>query len=138
MAVSGLWSHEGQRSQSCVKGVLLTVYRRKNNFPASIISSSTRNFLIVSGYRHVRLRTPSNQPLEVSSLFIYSCQTELQPTHSPMLQPGAGSKTGSINKQTARPLLDWIREVGEAKSNKKEVITNYTNGYYIMIIYLLE
>ncbi|XP_028991292.1 1-phosphatidylinositol 4,5-bisphosphate phosphodiesterase epsilon-1 isoform X2 [Betta splendens] len=28
------------------------------------------------GYRHVQLRTQHNEPLEVSSLFIYSCRTE--------------------------------------------------------------
>lgn len=34
----------------------------------------------VSGYRHVQLRTQHNEPLEVSSLFIYSRRTEEGPT----------------------------------------------------------
>ena len=36
--------------------------------------------LFVSGYRHVQLRTQHNEPLEVSSLFIYSRRIEEGPT----------------------------------------------------------
>uniref|UniRef100_A0A3B4BD34 C2 domain-containing protein n=1 Tax=Periophthalmus magnuspinnatus TaxID=409849 RepID=A0A3B4BD34_9GOBI len=32
------------------------------------------------GYRHVQLRTQHNEPLEVSSLFIFSSRTEESPT----------------------------------------------------------
>lgn len=35
---------------------------------------------VVPGYRHIQLRTQHNEPLEVSSLFIYSRRVEESPT----------------------------------------------------------
>ncbi|XP_049420319.1 1-phosphatidylinositol 4,5-bisphosphate phosphodiesterase epsilon-1 [Epinephelus fuscoguttatus] len=49
--------------------------------PAVYSLTSKHIFLLcVSGYRHVQLRTQHNEPLEVSSLFIFSRRTEECPT----------------------------------------------------------
>ena len=38
--------------------------------------SDTNDAAVLPGYRHVRLRNSSNQPLQLSSLFIYTCLEE--------------------------------------------------------------
>lgn len=56
--------------------------------------------LFVSGYRHVQLRTQHNEPLEVSSLFIYSRRIEEGPTGgatpSSLVRLGSCSETAGV------------------------------------------
>ncbi|KAK3593089.1 hypothetical protein CHS0354_038127 [Potamilus streckersoni] len=72
------------------------------------------------GYRHVRLRSPNNQPLELATLFIYSKHEE------ELLEPcgisGSGHETTSAILKSVFAKVKDLSELGKEGKEGKELI----------------
>ena len=71
------------------------------------------------GYRHLRLRSPSNQPLELATLFIYS------KTEEDLLEGRSSidiSQTAAVTGKRMS-LFTKVKELSEASKEIKEVST---------------
>lgn len=88
-------------------------------------------FLILpAGYRHVRLRNTSNQPLELSSLFIFSCLEEDASipgdiTVSPVNEHMKEEKIET--KKPAKGLLSKFKDVDIGRKEKEVRIVVVVN-----------
>ena len=82
------------------------------------------------GYRHLRLRSPSNQPLELATLFIYS------KTEEDLLEGRSSidiSQTAAVTGKRMS-LFTKVKELSEASKEIKEVSTRvrtYQRGQYV-------
>ncbi len=86
----------------------------------------TGSAISLAGYRHVRLRTPTNQPLELSTLFVFSRLSD-------ELAPAGVVTSGSLDTPTSAGLRDdqapskWpLRAVFAPKSEKEVCVALFT------------
>uniref|UniRef100_A0A3B5B5Z6 Phosphoinositide phospholipase C n=1 Tax=Stegastes partitus TaxID=144197 RepID=A0A3B5B5Z6_9TELE len=75
-----MWSEHFQFTVHFEEMCFLRVAVVENNSSQTTAQRTLPLKALKSGYRHVQLRTQHNEPLEVSSLFIYSRRTEEGPT----------------------------------------------------------
>ncbi|XP_067343734.1 1-phosphatidylinositol 4,5-bisphosphate phosphodiesterase epsilon-1 isoform X4 [Channa argus] len=71
-----MWSEHFQFSVHCEEMCFLRFAVVENNSSQTTAQRTLPLKALKPGYRHVQLRTQHNEPLEVSSLFIYSRKTE--------------------------------------------------------------
>ena len=91
----------------------------------------------MAGFRHLRLRSLSNQPLELASLFIFSRLDEsapdtsslpqqhdqTSPASAPNVSGALGLGEGSTSRKSAKTLLGrWKDSSVDNSRNEKEVI----------------
>ena len=77
----------------------MDIKKPKSNPPLCVLKAVILTGTVIrsAGYRHVRLRTPSNQPMELATLFVYSKHEEelLEPCNSMELSQSAGGGGGA-------------------------------------------
>ncbi|KAF7668924.1 hypothetical protein LDENG_00276200 [Lucifuga dentata] len=71
-----MWSEHFQFTVHFEEMCFLRLAVVENNSSQTTAQRTLPLTALKPGYRHVQLRTQHNEPLEVSSLFIYSCRTE--------------------------------------------------------------
>ena len=92
---------------------------------SNISKSLIQTYLMIiffKGYRHVRLRSSTNQPLELSTLFIYSRQEEeAVELLSPHDMSALSDRNDRMDSKKTRSLLAKIKDVGDITRWEKEV-----------------
>ena len=78
-------------------------------------------FVCFPGYRHVRLRSATNQPLELSTVFIYSRLEEEVPIDMFSMTTDSLREEKRDTRKQLKALLAKVKDVGDLGKPEKEV-----------------